>query len=102
MQLYGERKEGKKSRGRRRNIFYDRTAVRLNERGEGNAANKRERTRNGTGGGGWAEKRERERKEGKDGEKIGRFCNRCMHDTFRMPGQGNKRTLTNTNRAVAR
>lgn len=47
-------------------------------------------------------RRERERKEGKDGEKIGRFCNRCMHDTFRMPGQGNKRTLTNTNRAVAR
>lgn len=61
MQLYGERKEGKKSRGRRRNIFYDRTAVRLNERGEGNAANKRERTRNGTGGP--RREREREKKE---------------------------------------
>lgn len=75
--------------------------MRLNE---GNAANKRERS--GTGGrkggsDGREEERERE-EERKDGEKIGRFCKRCMHDTLRMPGQGNKRTLTNTNCAVAR
>lgn len=52
---------------------------------------------------GGSDGREEERKrERKDGEKIGRFCKRCMHDTLRMPGQGNKRTLTNTNCAVAR
>lgn len=77
--------------------------MRLNE-GEGNAANKRERS--GTGGGGWQRwprRGEREREEErKDGEKIGRFCKRCMHDMLRMAGQGNKRTLTNTNCAVAR
>lgn len=53
-------------------------------------------------GGSDGREEEREREEGKDGEKIGRFCNRCIHDTLRMPGQGNKRTLTNTNCAVAR
>lgn len=54
-------------------------------------------------GGSDGRKEEREREEErKDGEKIGRFCKRCMHDTLRMPGQGNKRTLTNTNCAVAR
>lgn len=75
--------------------------MRLNE-GEGNAANKRERNET-KGRKGGSDGREEERKrERKDGEKIGRFCKRCMHDTLRMPGQGNKRTLTNTNCAVAR
>lgn len=54
-------------------------------------------------GGSDGRKEEREREEErKDGEKIGRFCKRCMHDMLRMAGQGNKRTLTNTNCAVAR